>query len=85
MSVFWHVQPGTDHRRVWIGVDIEDFRLSEKIRCIARKIAQMIPTPSKMELGDGVTPGIPFVVPFSLSWGRLNKWNQGPPPPFPLR
>ena len=32
-----------------------------------------IPAPIKMELGEG----IPFIVLFSLSWGRLDKWNRG--------
>ena len=40
-----------------------------------------IPTPLKMELGRGVTPGIPFVVPFSRLWGRLDKWGPPHPPP----
>ena len=32
-----------------------------------------------------MTPGIPFVVPFPILWGGLNKWNWGPPTPLPLK
>ena len=37
----------------------------------------------KLGSGRGVTPGIPFVVSCSLSWGRLEKWNRGPPTHLP--
>ena len=30
-------------------------------------------------------PGIPFIVPFSLSWGQLDEWNRGTPYPLPPR
>ena len=36
--------------------------------------------PFKMELGEG-GDGIPFRVPFSLLWGRLNNGIVGPPTP----
>ena len=39
------------------------------------------PPPLRVELGRGVTPGIPFVVPFSLLWERLDQWNWAAPPP----
>ena len=42
-------------------------------------LGHCLPTPSKMEgvgnWGRGVTPEIPCVVPFSLSWGRLDNWG----------
>ena len=44
----------------------------------------MVPTHLKMNWGRGVSPGIPFMVPFSLLWGRLENWNWGPPSPLPL-
>ena len=30
-----------------------------------------------------MTPGIPFMVPVSLLWGRVDKWNWGTPHPSP--
>ena len=43
------------------------------------------PPPQKWNWGRGVTPEIPLVVPCSLLWGRLNKWNWGAPTPVPLK
>ena len=47
--------------------------------------ARISPPPQKWNWGRGVTPGIPYVVPVSLLWGRLDKWNWGPPTPLPLK
>ena len=33
----------------------------------------------EVKLGEGVTPGFPFMVPFSVLWGRLDKWKLGDP------
>ena len=51
---------------------------------VARAQTHTSPPPQKWNWGRGVTPRIPFVVPFSLLWGRLDKCNWGPPhPPSP--
>ena len=43
------------------------------------------PHPMKNGIGGGgiSTPGIPL--PFSLLWGRVNKWSWGTPHPPPLQ
>ena len=43
------------------------------------------PPPKKWNWGREVTPGIPFIVPFFLSWGRLDNWNRGTPYPLPTK
>ena len=40
------------------------------------------PHPLQNGIGGGVTPGIPFMVPFSLLWGRVRKCNWGAPHPL---
>ena len=44
-----------------------------------------IPSPLKMELGEGVTPGIPFMVPFSVYGEDEINGIRGPPTPPPAQ